>query len=364
MIDRLLDSPRYGERWGRHWLDVARYADSTGADEDYRYPHAWRYRDYVINAFNSDLPYDRFVREQIAGDRLPPTEGEDVNRDGIIATGFLALGPKLVAEQDKVKMFYDIVDEQIETTGKAFLGLSIACARCHDHKFDPISTKDYYSMASIFASTKQLAKIEGTVSQLYYAPLVPKDVAQRYEAHQKKIEDKQKEIDALSAAEARRISDLLAPRMAEYMVAARKVYEEGADPVKLANEESLDVAVLDRWVKYLKPTKERRVHLETWYAATAVDRKTVAKRYQEEFISVATYRQKAQDDWKLQADAATAKGVKPPPPPKFMPGDNRFYTEVSGPKGAFGLPEKDPQNVFSDGGAIQMESAQSRVERN
>ena len=106
-------------------------------------------------------------------------------------------------------MFYDIVDEQIETTGKAFLGLSIACARCHDHKFDPISTKDYYSLASIFASTKQLAKIEGTVSQLYYAPLVPKDVAQRYEAHQKKIEDKQKEIDALSAAEARRIRDLL-----------------------------------------------------------------------------------------------------------------------------------------------------------
>ena len=131
----------------------------------------------MINAFNRDMPFDRFIREQIAGDLLPPPAGQSVNTDGIIATGFLALGPKLVAEQDKVKMFYDIVDEQIEVTGKAFLGLSIACARCHDHKFDPISTKDYYSLASIFASTKQLSKIEGTVSQLYFAPLAPKDIA-------------------------------------------------------------------------------------------------------------------------------------------------------------------------------------------
>ena len=102
-------------------------------------------------------------------------------------------------------MFYDIVDEQIEVTGKAFLGLSIACARCHDHKFDPISTKDYYSLASIFASTKQLSKIEGTVSQLYFAPLAPKDIAERYEAHLKRVEDKQKEISAVSAAEGRRL---------------------------------------------------------------------------------------------------------------------------------------------------------------
>jgi hypothetical protein len=127
-IDRLLASPRYGEHWGRHWMDVARYADSTGADEDHRYPHAWRYRDYVIESFNRDTPYDQFIREQIAGDLLPVPESS-VNARGIVATGFLALGPKLIAEQDKVKMFYDIVDEQIEVAGKAFLGLTIACAR-------------------------------------------------------------------------------------------------------------------------------------------------------------------------------------------------------------------------------------------
>src|SRR5204862_6317687 len=105
-----------------------------------------------------------------------------VNVDGIVATGFLALGPKLIAEQDKVKMFYDIVDEQIDVTGRALMGLTLACARCHDHKFDPISTKDYYSLASIFASTKQLANVESHVSKLYFAPLVSRDIASRYEA--------------------------------------------------------------------------------------------------------------------------------------------------------------------------------------
>ena len=153
-VERLLASPRYGEKWGRHWLDVARYADSTGADEDYRYPYAWRYRDYVIDAFNRDIPYPQFVREQIAGDLLPPPAGQEVNSTGIIATGFLALGPKLVAEQDKVKMFYDTVDEQIDVTSRAVLGLTAACARCHDHKFDPIPTADYYALAGIFRSSR------------------------------------------------------------------------------------------------------------------------------------------------------------------------------------------------------------------
>ena len=157
VVDRLLASPRYGEHWGRHWLDVARYADSTGNDEDHRYPHAWRYRDYVIDAFNSDMPYNQFVREQIAGDLLPPPEGSEVNRRGIVATGFLALGAKAIAQQDKKKMLYDVYDEQVDVTSKALLGVTLACARCHDHKFDPLLTKDYYSMISMFASTKSFS---------------------------------------------------------------------------------------------------------------------------------------------------------------------------------------------------------------
>ena len=146
LIDRLLASARYGEKWGRHWLDVARYADAS--------PHAWRYRDYVIDAFNRDLPYDQFVKEQIAGDLLPSDVPSHPNTRGITATGFLALGPRQVNEQDKTKLRYDVIDEQIDTTSKAFLGLTISCSRCHDHKFDPILTTDYYSLASIFAGTQ------------------------------------------------------------------------------------------------------------------------------------------------------------------------------------------------------------------
>ena len=153
VVDRLLASPRYGERWGRHWLDVARYSDSNGMDDNIVHGDAWRYRDYVIRAFNQDKPYDRFVREQLAGDLL--TDWGDANRaEGLIATGFLMLGPKMVGEDDPVKQKLDFADEQLATTARAFMALSVDCARCHDHKFDPIRSADYYSMLGIFTSTK------------------------------------------------------------------------------------------------------------------------------------------------------------------------------------------------------------------
>ncbi|MFT5523227.1 MAG: hypothetical protein ACI9G1_000482 [Pirellulaceae bacterium] len=156
VIDRLLDSPRYGERWGRHWLDVARYSDSNGLDENIAHGNAWRYRDYVIKAFNDDKPYDQFVTEQLAGDLLPDDSDESVRHQRLIATGFLSLGPKVLAEVDETKMEMDIIDEQIETVGRTFMGLTLGCARCHDHKFDPITTKDYYALAGIFKSTKTM----------------------------------------------------------------------------------------------------------------------------------------------------------------------------------------------------------------
>ena len=153
VVDRLLGSPQYGERWGRHWLDIARYGDSNGGDENRYYPYAFRYRDYVIDAFNQDVPYDRFLQEQIAGDLLPPSPEPDEQARRLTATGFLAIGTKILAEKDPVKMRADIVDEQIDTCGKAFVGLTLGCARCHDHKFDPIPTEDYYALAGIFHST-------------------------------------------------------------------------------------------------------------------------------------------------------------------------------------------------------------------
>ncbi|MEM7475794.1 MAG: DUF1549 domain-containing protein, partial [Planctomycetota bacterium] len=145
LINKLLDSPAYGQRWGRHWLDVVRYADSNGTDENHLYPLAWRYRNYVIDTLNADLPFDEFVREQLAGDLESLSERK---LQAQVATGFLAIGTKILAEKDPVKKQADIVDEQIDTLGKALLGMTIACARCHDHKFDPIPTADYASLGT------------------------------------------------------------------------------------------------------------------------------------------------------------------------------------------------------------------------
>ena len=157
VVDRLLASPRYGQRWGRHWLDVARYADSNGFDENVAHGNAWRYRDYVVSAFNRDKSFDRFLTEQLAGDLLP-FQGEAQQHDQLTATGFLSIGPKVLAETDEAKMRMDIIDEQLDTTGRAFLGLTLGCARCHDHKFDPIAAADYYGLAGIFKSTLTMRK--------------------------------------------------------------------------------------------------------------------------------------------------------------------------------------------------------------
>lgn len=157
LVDDLLNSRQFGERWGRHWLDVARYGESNGNDglsRNATFPHAWRYRDYVIEAFNKDTPFDRFITEQIAGDLLPSEN--DLERDRyLVATGFLALGAKPAkAMNDNFDM--DVVDDQIAVVGSGILGISVACARCHDHKHDPIPTRDYYALAGIFQSTETL----------------------------------------------------------------------------------------------------------------------------------------------------------------------------------------------------------------
>ncbi|WP_373650396.1 PSD1 and planctomycete cytochrome C domain-containing protein [Schlesneria sp. DSM 10557] len=155
VVDRLLASPAYGERWGRHWLDVARYADSNGLDENIAHGNAWKYRDYVIDSFNRDKPLDRFIVEQLAGDLL--SAGDETQRhEQLIATGLISIGPKVLAEVNEAKMRMDIIDEQIDTVGRVFLGLTLGCARCHDHKFDPIDTADYYGLAGIFKSTRTM----------------------------------------------------------------------------------------------------------------------------------------------------------------------------------------------------------------
>jgi hypothetical protein len=149
LIDRLLALPQYGERWGRHWLDVVRYADTGGFEADHLYPNAWRYRDYVIRSLNRDKPFDRFIQEQVAGDELWPED-----REATAATGLYCIGPAL-AESAMVsnQLEYEWLTDAADTTGAAFLGLTLGCARCHDHKYDPLTQKDYYAMQAIFAAS-------------------------------------------------------------------------------------------------------------------------------------------------------------------------------------------------------------------
>ncbi len=238
VVDRLLASPRYGERWGRHWLDVARYSDSNGVDENLVYKNAFRYRDYVIDAFNADKPYDQFVTEQLAGDLLPQSNDLETMYERWTATGFLTLGPKMLAEDDPVKMQMDIVDEQLDTMARAFMGLTVGCARCHDHKFDPIPIADYYAMAGIFKSSKTMENFK-VVAQWHEYVLAAKADRDRLDAHRALIESKSGAINAIVKAQ----NDVLVARgwrkSREYLLAADEVLrarEIEIDPILAAAE--------------------------------------------------------------------------------------------------------------------------------
>jgi Protein of unknown function (DUF1553)/Protein of unknown function (DUF1549)/Planctomycete cytochrome C len=216
VVDRLLASPQFGERWGRYWLDVARYSESSGKDVNILYPQAWRYRDYVIDAFNADLPYDHFIREQIAGDLLE-SDSKDERARQLVATGFLALGPKSLNEQSPRQFVVDLVDEQIDTVTQSVMGLTVACARCHDHKFDPISQEQYTALAGIFLSTDTRYGTGGAVNGRNAGSLVelPSGTAvsylepmskAEYEEKQARLDEMRREVQE-AVAERRRNRD-------------------------------------------------------------------------------------------------------------------------------------------------------------
>jgi Protein of unknown function (DUF1549)/Protein of unknown function (DUF1553)/Planctomycete cytochrome C len=351
VVDRLLASPRYGERWGRHWLDVARYADSTGNDEDHRYPYAWRYRDYVIAAFNNDLPYDQFVREQIAGDLLPPGPNEKFNSRGLVATGFLALGAKALAQVDKKKMLYDVWDEQVDVTSRAFLGLTMACARCHDHKFDPILTKDYYSMIGMFASTRSFEKANQGVASLLYRPMETDDEYKVYQAYQAKVGLVNLKADVLLDAESQKAAEKAAGQVADYMQAARNVYANGATTADAAKEKGLDAAVLNKWIKLL--TSPRAIadtsvpFLDEWLQAPREKVTEVAQAYQkryqdalaEHYKGVAKNQAAAQK--KLEAGEPVKESTK-------VESKDAFFNVVFAQNGPLTIPAKEREKYCSD----------------
>jgi hypothetical protein len=229
VVDRLLASPRYAERWARHWLDLVRYTDE--------FDEVWRYRDWVIRAFKEDMPYDQFVVHQVAGDRLPASAQSTVNADGIVATTMLAIGPW--GGIDRPKRLADIVDDQIDTMSRCFLGLTIACARCHDHKFDPIPTADYYGLAGFFFSSRILtdqAYLSHTAPRLK----IPLASAREVEEHHRKAAEVQRLDDQLQSAVDRRYAAFarsLVPRLADYLLAAWDYSNRPADQGNLSAEE-------------------------------------------------------------------------------------------------------------------------------
>ena len=178
VVDRLLQSKAFGERWARHWLDLTGYADQIGTSNSVFAEHAWRYRDYVIDAFNSDKPFDRFIQEQIAGDLLPASSPQE-RAANITATGFLVLGDVEIVAVDKLKMEHDLVDQQVSKVGTAFLGMTLGCVRCHDHKFDPIGQTDYYGIAGMFRSTGSTYKTDNGVWSSVHKSELPETPAQK-----------------------------------------------------------------------------------------------------------------------------------------------------------------------------------------
>jgi hypothetical protein len=264
VVDRLLASPLYGERWGRHWLDLVRYADARDLiqlprESDFR--ESWRYRDWVVDSFNRDMPYLDFVRSQVAGDLLPPPKPGGFNKDGLIATGLLAIADFVPGDVDKNQMIADYVNDQIDVVSKAFLGLSIACARCHDHKFDPISTEDYYALSGIFFSTRIIpGPVPGNTPLVRVPLLSPAEIAQ-LEAQTAADAKRRAELERLLSDGADRayreyLTQLLTAQSARYLVAAcecRKVSATGEKPTveTVAKREKLHQAVLSEWVSLL-----------------------------------------------------------------------------------------------------------------
>lgn len=238
LVDRLLGSPRYGERMARRWLDLARYADGqSAAYADTPLKNAWRYRDWVVEAFNRDLPYDRFVVFQLAADLVPGPGG----KQNLAALGFHAL--------------LDRDDDRVDVTGRTFLALTIGCAQCHDHKFDPIPQTDFYALQGVFSSTEP-----------YNHPLAPAEQVEAYESATKSVKDQELAIDLFLERERDQLIDIFMERTADYLVASHRVSTTGVQAATAASEAGLDTQTLDRWLAYLGTRPHDHPYLDGWHA--------------------------------------------------------------------------------------------------
>jgi Protein of unknown function (DUF1553)/Protein of unknown function (DUF1549)/Planctomycete cytochrome C len=318
VIERLLSSPAYGERWGRHWLDVVRYADARDLiqlppESDFR--EAWRYRDWVVDSLNRDLPYDQFVTLQLAGDLLGRVGGDQIDKEGLIATGMLAIADFVPGDVDKEKMIADYVNDEIDVVGRAFLGLTLACARCHDHKFDPISTADYHALAGIFFSTRLIPEAVKGNTPLVRVPLITAAEVQSIEDQttqaKRRIGILPHEIQLLAdrailAVMRRQLADQ-APR---YLTAAceylhRAASEPAQTLAEFATAQGYEEVKLARWVKYLDGRPQPRL-FSLVAIADGAERMRTSQELGRDLTAAAAIRAVVPDDpaRKMLADAA------------------------------------------------------------
>lgn len=283
VVDRLLASPQYGERWGRIWLDVARYGE-----DDYRsldpmrrgynpYPFAYLYRDWVIKAFNDDLPYDLFVKAQLAGDLLD----EKLRPKMLLALGFLGQGPWFYDNGAVEITRADERHDRVDVVSRGFLGLTIGCARCHDHKYDPISAKDYYGLAGVFLN-----------SEYHEYPLAPQSVVDDYKKREKEIEARQKLMGEFSSVESSQLGEVLAFQASKYMQAAWKVTGDNkADVATVVDQDKLDYELLERWIRFLAKPPRHYPYLTKWQEmiqrkGTAAEAKKLADAFQATLVEI------------------------------------------------------------------------------
>jgi cytochrome c553 len=321
-VDRLLASPQYGEHWGRLWLDIARYGE-----DDYRsldpmgrgynpYPNAYLYRDWVIKAFNDDLPYDQFVKAQLAGDLMD----EKVRVRMLPALGFLGLGPWFYDNGAVEITRADERNDRVDAVSRGFLGLTVACARCHDHKYDPIPTKDYYSMAGVFLNTK-------------YAeyPLVPKSEVEAYTGQDKRIDKKKELLEEFLETESRQLAEALAFQSSKYMKAAWRVTGDPKEDLsRTVEKQKLDYELLDRWVRFLAKPPRFYPDLTKWQemikrGGTADEAATLADEFQARLVDV-MFEQKTvkeeNDIIKAKALPGTKKKERAKLPSDFVTNDD------------------------------------------
>jgi hypothetical protein len=328
LVERLLASPRYGERWGRYWMDVVRYADTAGDNADYPVPEARHYRDYIIDAFNRDKPYDAFVREQLAGDILAEQGPREAYAERVVATGFIALSRRYATAP--YELFHLTVEDTLETTGRAFLGLTLRCSRCHDHKFDPVTMTDYYGLYAFFASTQYpYAGSEEFASQKFsrrhFSPLLPPDEAKPLvDRHQQQVKTLEGEIQQLEqqGPDAVRLTEL------DTQIKAL------AQQIETAKKENRDAAALDKQRTALEKeqaeTKRRRdEQLEP--KRDALRKMTMAGMPSEVPVAYAVHDKKPEPlRMHLRGDPSQPGEVVPRSVPKFLAGERALELPPDG----------------------------------